>query len=213
LNWHERGFEAGRCKAEAELRALERDGTGAGGCHKADTTFTRFACKYNISVICFTPAQGATRRCNRTREVKMHPNVVLFSLAAAAALLFNGPASATLAELLGNWHNVNANTRGIVRIEITNAGGATMVHAWGACHPKPCDWGSVRATRFAPNVSSPLPASTQYLEAVFKTGFSLNTLVIGPSPAPGGVLRSVTLTRFTDNSRRSAYADTEGFKK
>ena len=142
----------------------------------------------------------------------MRPKAILFGLA-AAALAFSGPASATLAQLIGNWHKVNANTRNIMRIEITNVGPAIKVHAWGACHPTPCDRGTVNAAPFAPNVSAKLPANAEYLEAVFHTNFSVTTLVIGPSPGPGGHLRSIALTRFTDTSGRSAYADTEAFAK
>jgi hypothetical protein len=107
---------------------------------------------------------------------------VLGLAAAIAALVLIGPASATLAQLLGNWTNVDSNTRDIVRNLITDAGGAIQVQAWGACSPTPCDWGTVKATPYAPNVSSPLPADAQYLQAEFTTSFSVATLVIGPAP-------------------------------
>ena len=141
----------------------------------------------------------------------MRLNVIMFAAIAAAALVFSGPASATLAELLGTW--TNASSRDIVKLEITDAGGAIQVHAWGACVPNPCDWGAVNATPYAPNVSSPLPADAQYLQAEFKTSFSVVTLVIGPSPAKGGQLNTIALTQFTDKSGRSAYASAEAFKK
>ena len=143
----------------------------------------------------------------------MRSKAILFAAIAAAALVFSGPASATLAELLGDWKNVDAKTRNIVRLEIANIGEATEVHAWGACVPNPCDWGAVNATPYAPNVSAPLPADAQYLQAEFVTGFSVVTLVIGPSPAPGGELRTIALRRFTDDSRRSAYAFADAFMK
>ncbi len=139
---------------------------------------------------------------------------VLGLAAAIAALVLIGPASATLAQLLGNWTNVDSNTRDIVRNLITDAGGAIQVQAWGACSPTPCDWGTVKATPYAPNVSSPLPADAQYLQAEFTTSFSVATLVIGPAPtAPNGELSVIALTRFTDNSGRSAYASADLFKK
>jgi hypothetical protein len=138
---------------------------------------------------------------------------VTLLVAIAAVLAITGPASATLPELLGNWKNVNANTPNIVRLEITNAGGTIDVHAWGACSPKPCDWGTKQAVPYAPNVSAPLPAQAQYLQVEYTTSFSVVTLVVGPSPAPGGQLRATALTRFTDKSGRSAYAATDSFKK
>jgi hypothetical protein len=134
-------------------------------------------------------------------------------IAAAAVLAITGPASATLPELLGNWKNVNANTRDIVRLEITNTGGAINVHAWGACSPTPCDWGTKQAVPYGPNVSAPLPAQAQYLQVEYTTSFSIVTLVIGPSPAPGGDMHTIALTRFTDKSGRSAYATADLFKK
>ena len=142
----------------------------------------------------------------------MRLKIALLGLTVAALVPF-GPASANLAELLGNWHNANASTRDIVRLEIMHAGGNIEVHAWGACSPTPCDWGMVRAVPYAPNVSAPLPADAEFLQAEFKTNFSVVTLVIGPSPQPGGELRTVALTRFTDNSGRSAYASIDMFKK
>jgi hypothetical protein len=137
----------------------------------------------------------------------------LLGLAAAAAgIVLTGPASATLGQLLGDWKNVNPNTRDIVRIMITDAGGAVEVHAWGACSPTPCDWGTVKAIPYAPNVSAPLPADAQYLEADFPQSFAQVKLIIDPAPA-GGELRAVALTRFTDNSGRSNEVNTDLFKK
>jgi hypothetical protein len=135
----------------------------------------------------------------------------LLGLAAAAAgIVLTGPASATLGQLLGDWKNVNPNSRDIVRIMITDAGGAVEVHAWGACSPTPCDWGTVKAIPYAPNVSAPLPADAQYLEADFPQSFAQVKLIIDPA---GGELRAVALTRFTDNSGRSNEVNTDLFKK
>jgi len=143
----------------------------------------------------------------------MRLKIALLGFAAAAAIAAAGPASANLAELVGNWHNVNANTRDIVRVEIVHAGAAIEVHAWGACTPQPCDIGTTRATPFAPNVSAPLPQDAQYLQAEFKESFKVMTLVIGPSPSPGGELHVVSLNHFTDDSGRSNDATSDMFKK
>ncbi len=132
--------------------------------------------------------------------------------AAATAIVLTGPASASLGQMLGNWTNVNPNTRDIVRIMITDVGGAVEVHAWGACSPTPCDWGTVKAILYAPNVSAPLPADAQYLEADFPQSFAQVKLIIDPTPV-GGELRAVALTRFTDNSGRSNEVNTDLFKK
>jgi hypothetical protein len=135
-----------------------------------------------------------------------------FAAAMAAAALIR-PASATIGQLLGDWKNVNPNTRDIVRIMITDVGGAVEVHIWGACSPTPCDWGVVRAIPYAPNVSEPLPADAQYLEADYPQSFAQKKVIIGPAPGLGGELRAISLTRFTDNSGRSNDANTDLFKK
>jgi hypothetical protein len=56
------------------------------------------------------------------------------------------PQDATLAAgpLAGVWVNDNPQTRGITKIVVEQKGDALTVHAWGACHPQDCDWGSER---------------------------------------------------------------------
>jgi hypothetical protein len=133
--------------------------------------------------------------------------------AATAAVILTQPASATLGQLLGDWKNVNPSTRDIVRIMITDTGGGIEVHVWGACSPTPCDWGTRQAIPYAPNVSEPLPADAQYLEADFPQSFAQVKVIIGPAAGPGGELRAISLTRFTDNSGRSNDVNTDMFKK
>jgi len=144
----------------------------------------------------------------------MGSKITTLAMAAAmAAFVLIAPASADLAPMLGDWNNVNPNTRGLVRISIVETAGTIEVHVWGACHPDPCDWGAVKATPYAPNVDTPLPAHTEYLQADFTTSFSTTTLVIGPAPpGPNGELRAFALTRFTDNSHRPAFANAMSFR-
>jgi hypothetical protein len=139
--------------------------------------------------------------------------LALAIVAAAATTVLTGSASATLGQLLGDWKNVNANTRDIVRIMITEVGGAVEVRVWGACSPTPCDWGTVKAIPYAPNVSEQLPANAQYLEADYAQSFAQKKVILGPAPGAGGELHVTSLTRFTDNSGRSNDANTDLFKK
>jgi hypothetical protein len=105
----------------------------------------------------------------------------LLELAAVmAALVLTGPTSADLKQLLGDWKNVDPNTRDIVRIVVTDAGGAVEVHVWGACHPTPCDWGVVKAVPYASNVDAPLPANAEYLQANYPESFAQTIVIIGP---------------------------------
>jgi hypothetical protein len=131
----------------------------------------------------------------------------------AAAFVLIRPASANLVELLGDWHNVDSKTRGLVRIVVAEAGGEIEVHAWGACHPTACDWGTERATPYAPDVDTPLPAGAQYLLAEFPTTFSNTLLIISPAVESNGQLEVTSLGRFTDGSRRSNHAQAELFAK
>lgn len=42
----------------------------------------------------------------------------------------------------GNWKNDSPNTLGITRLEIQQEGETVRVHAWAACPPQDCDWGT-----------------------------------------------------------------------
>ena len=44
--------------------------------------------------------------------------------------------------LAGMWTNDNTVSRGITKVEVEENGDAVKVHAWGACHPTDCDWGT-----------------------------------------------------------------------
>jgi hypothetical protein len=121
-------------------------------------------------------------------------------------------ASAGIDDLMGDWRNADPATRGIVRIAISGGAEAIDVHIWGACHPSPCDWGSVKASAFAANVNAALPEDTVYLQADFLTSFSMTRVIVGPV-APGGPLQTLSLTHFTDGSNRSDYATASSFIK
>ena len=44
----------------------------------------------------------------------------------------------------GEWTNEDFKTRGETRINIHLDGSRIVVHMWGRCHPKECDWGERR---------------------------------------------------------------------
>jgi hypothetical protein len=59
------------------------------------------------------------------------------------------PPAANLEErkdYLGEWRNVDAQTRGITRFTIVADDGRFVAHAWGRCFPDECDWGETDAT-------------------------------------------------------------------
>lgn len=102
--------------------------------------------------------------------------------------------------LLGTWFNCDAQTRSIVRVEITQTKDGINVHLFGACHPTPCDWHAVPAKMFADNVCSPdaVAFSAEYNEFGFK-----RTLVTGRLEF--GALFLETFNDFIDKSGRSDY--------
>ena len=49
-------------------------------------------------------------------------------------------------KFIGKWRNENPNTKNLTKIVIYKKDGDIYIHAWGKCHPKDCDWNSVKAT-------------------------------------------------------------------
>ena len=136
---------------------------------------------------------------------------IFLSLATACLLLFSlSTCNASLAQFAGDWTNVDTNTGGITTLSIGLSGDSANVHAWGKCHPTDCDWGTVPAVAFAPDVSSDLAGQAQALMAIFDAGFSETTLFITPQ---GNRLSLQSYTRFKDNSGRSNYASNYVFQK
>lgn len=123
----------------------------------------------------------------------------------AAALLLLLTASCALAgidQFAGSWTNMDPNTAGITRLDITVMGTSAQAQAWGKCHPTDCDWGTVQAQAFASGVSSDIISGANTLIAVFDSGFSETTLVIKPA---GNKLNVDSYNRFMDSSGRSNY--------
>jgi hypothetical protein len=101
--------------------------------------------------------------------------------------------------LVGNWVNSDPGTRDIVKITIALKAPEITVHAWGACSPTPCDWGTVPGMVYASSVSStPAMAFT----AAYKFGFAQVTMV---AHIEGNRLILENFTHFTDNSGRADY--------
>ena len=127
----------------------------------------------------------------------------LVSTAFCAAILMAASASASpLNSWIGTWEKSSGS---LVSVTVSNNGGVLKVNAKGQCTPNPCDWGTVNATAFSPNVSTGASANTQAIIAVFNQGFATKTLLLqGQS---GDNLRYRTFTRFTDGSGRSDYTN------
>lgn len=109
------------------------------------------------------------------------------------------PPPLDLRPLLGTWFNVDKNTRGIPKLELTASGPVLSLHVWGKCHPTFCDWGVVQAKPFADSVcTTPVVAFT----AQYKFNF-VETLVVGRLEF--GALFVETFDHFIDGSGREDY--------
>jgi len=129
----------------------------------------------------------------------------------ALMLCLTATSYASLSQFADDWKNVNPNTRGITKIKTLVRGTKMYVQAWGKCHPRDCDWGTVKAYAYGPNVSANLSAEANALTAVFRSGFSETLMVIRPS---GRDRLSVSVyTHFTDNSRRTDYSSYYTFSR
>ncbi len=107
--------------------------------------------------------------------------------------------------LAGTWLNSNAETKGLVRVEVTNREGTPFVRAFGACEPSPCDWGEVRADAFSDNVAS---KEAMAFSAFYDFSFMESYL---QGMVKKGVLVIANFTRFKDDSGRSNYFYREFF--
>jgi hypothetical protein len=96
--------------------------------------------------------------------------------------------------LNGDWKNVNAATRGLVRIVVDG----TAVHPYGSCHPTACDWGELHAQSFASRVDA---HDRIALLANHETNFDKSVMTI--SLEPDGRLRVQTFNHYIDGSHRA----------
>jgi hypothetical protein len=109
----------------------------------------------------------------------------------------------TIADFQGDWTNRNSSTRGITRITISQALDKAIVHAWGACHPEDCNWGTAETA--ASN------AERGILQVEWNPGFATKqaTLTIGE----GDRLEVRIKTHFSDKSGRPDFETVDYFKR
>jgi hypothetical protein len=112
-----------------------------------------------------------------------------------------------IGSLLGTWVNVNSATRDIVKVVLTNNGGALGVHAYGACSPTPCDWGEVTGQAYAASVSG---GKAVAFTANYAFGFK-DTILTGHLDHDHLIVDDFNV--FEDGSGRSAYFTEGTFKK
>ena len=112
-----------------------------------------------------------------------------------------------ITSILGTWVNVNAATRDIVRVVLSEKGSSLHVHAFGACSPTPCDWGDVAGQAYAASVSG---GATVAFSANYAFGFK-NTMLTGHLDGVHLIVEDFNV--FHDGSGRSPYFTQGTFKK
>lgn len=117
------------------------------------------------------------------------------------------PEVVTLNPLLGTWVNMNAATRGIVKMVLIDKGDVLAVHAFGACSPTPCDWGQVPARAYAASVSG---GPAMAFSANYQFGFK-RTILSGHLDGHHLIVEDFNV--FKDGSGRSPYFSQGMFKK
>jgi len=114
--------------------------------------------------------------------------------------------AANEANFLGDWHNTNPNTSGIVEVQVSTTGGLYYIHAWSACVPI-CDWGTVPLYFYSP---APYGDTTlYYANAVYSLGYGTAYLTL-QFTAPN-TLQVLSLTHYSDSSGRQDSYVTDAF--
>jgi len=116
-----------------------------------------------------------------------------------AADLLPGEKAIDLKDLVGTWQACDQKTRSLVRVDLAKSGADLKVRVFGACHPTPCDWGTVEGIAYAENVSATVAIA---FTAVYRFAFK-DAIVTGLLDQ--GSLIVETYNRFKDGSGRSNY--------
>lgn len=132
-------------------------------------------------------------------------------------------------DFTGSWRNVDPNTRGVTRVEISYAcsdvrvcdaqtgtcstgPSGYFIHVYGSCYPTDCDWSEVQATTYPIITTSNFPISfrvTTGLRAFYNQGFAQRNLsaIILESGSRRGQLKLTVNTVYTDSSGRPNRSD------
>ncbi|HEX3956768.1 MAG TPA: hypothetical protein VHZ03_09055 [Trebonia sp.] len=113
--------------------------------------------------------------------------------------------------LAGTWVNTNPQTKSLADLVLQTSRKGLEADGFGACLPKPCEWGLIPATAYGPTVTAKTGTS---FEAKWNFGFSRTVLLVNYTKWRGHPALVVDeYTIFTDGSHRSNYAVTETLVK
>ncbi len=104
-------------------------------------------------------------------------------------------------DLVGNWINVDADTRGLTRMIIARADNQFTVHVYASCVPVDCNWGT-----------APARLSEGVLSAHYDHGFATRDLSISYSSSRDE-LNVICFTDFTEEDGRQDYRLEERFQR
>ena len=120
-------------------------------------------------------------------------------------------ASPTDTSLDGTWVNVNPNTRTLVKIVIAHRSGGITVHAFGACHPRACNLGTVNGLVYSSGSNN---STGKAFTAQYNSGFATDILSgVLANTSNGARLTVNDFEHYTDNSGRYDQLNTDTFKK
>ena len=102
-------------------------------------------------------------------------------------------------DLVGEWVNVDPQTRGVTGMLISLDESGLGIQAWGRCHPRDCEWGRVELRRVGTSVED---TSFDRGFAVWDPGFAVTYVTLW---VKDDRLIAETITIFKDRSRRSNY--------
>lgn len=135
------------------------------------------------------------------KKVTQFLSAAAFVITMAAGSL----ASAWPAQFVGTWRNVNPNSRGIVRLEISSG---MQLRAFGACTPTPCNHGLTPMATYGTSVTNANHrAATAHYNFAFKQ--------VGMTMKLSGAwhMNMEHWNMFTDSSGRHNYWMGERFRK
>lgn len=113
-----------------------------------------------------------------------------------------------LSTLLGEWICCDKLYGGIIKIVLTEGDkGDLIVHAYGRCHPTPCDWGEVKGVAYS---ATPAGGPADGFHANYDFGFK-ETLVFGTIDRRVLILHDSSV--FKDGSGRANYTEYSYFGK
>jgi len=124
-----------------------------------------------------------------------------FVTVAIVLLVFCPAAFSGVTDFAGKWTNANRTTKGVTTLDISVKGRTVTIHAWGKCHPKDCDWGTVGAHYDRDGT----------LWTIYSTKIAIRSLLFTMKGKT--MMKAQVLTHFIDKSGRKDYRSVESFKR